>query len=116
MAIDGGVHIAALGGAWLTAVFGFAGLSLQNDCVRIDPQLPAGWQSLSFGIQWRSRSLKIRIDQTKQRVEATLETGEPMTLEVSGKLHELRRGQALRVFTGTLSGSVACHPSSTQPI
>ncbi len=116
VAIDGGVHIAALGGTWLTAVFGFAGLSLQDNCVRIDPQLPAEWQSLSFGIQWRGRSLKIRIDQTRQRVEATLETGEPMTLAVSSKLYELRRDQALRVFTGTLPGSVACHPSSAQPI
>jgi trehalose/maltose hydrolase-like predicted phosphorylase len=32
-AIDGGVHIAALGGIWLMAVFGFAGVSLQNDSV-----------------------------------------------------------------------------------
>ena len=33
VAIDGGVHIAALGGVWLTAVFGFAGLSLRSDGV-----------------------------------------------------------------------------------
>src|SRR5512132_402012 len=29
--IAGGLHMAALGGTWLTAVFGFAGLSLQRD-------------------------------------------------------------------------------------
>ena len=66
VAIDGGVHIAALGGIWMTAVFGFAGLSLQSDGVAIDPQLPAIWRSLSFGLQWRGRRLKIRIDQAKQ--------------------------------------------------
>ena len=33
VAIDGGVHIAALGGVWMMAVFGFAGLSLRNDGV-----------------------------------------------------------------------------------
>jgi len=53
VAIDGGVHIAALGGVWLTAVFGFAGVSLRNDGVAIDPQLPADWNSLGFGFQWR---------------------------------------------------------------
>ena len=73
VAIDGGVHIAALGGIWLTAVFGFAGLSLQSDGVAIDPQLPASWRSLGFGLQWRGRRLKIRIDQAKQCLEATLE-------------------------------------------
>jgi trehalose/maltose hydrolase-like predicted phosphorylase len=97
VAIDGGVHIAALGGVWLTAVFGFAGLSLRSDGVAIDPQLPVGWQSLGFGLQWRGRRVKIRIDQVKQCLEATLEEGEPMTLVVTGTARELRRNQLLRV-------------------
>jgi trehalose/maltose hydrolase-like predicted phosphorylase len=48
VAIDGGIHIAALGGVWLTAVFGFAGLSLRNDGVAIDPQLPAVGAALAL--------------------------------------------------------------------
>jgi len=100
VAIDGGVHIAALGGVWLTAVFGFAGLSLQSDGVAIDPQLPAGWSSLGFGFQWRGRRLKMTIDQDKQCLEATLEKGEPMTLVVSGTSHQLGCNQALRVSLG----------------
>jgi trehalose/maltose hydrolase-like predicted phosphorylase len=100
VAIDGGVHIAALGGVWLTAVFGFAGLSLRSDGVAIDPQLPTGWSSLAFGCQWRGRSLKIRIDQSKKCLEATLEKGEMMTLVVSGTSHELRLNQVLRVSAG----------------
>ena len=100
MAIDGGIHIAALGGVWLTAVFGFAGLSLRNDGVAIDPQLPAAWSSLGFGFQWRGRRLTIRIDQAKQCLKATLEEGEPMTLVVSGTSHKLSRHQALRVSVG----------------
>jgi trehalose/maltose hydrolase-like predicted phosphorylase len=107
VAIDGGVHIAALGGLWLTAVFGFAGLSLRNDGVAIDPQLPAGWGNLAFGFQWRSRRLKIRIDQSKQYLEATLEAGEPMALVVSGTSHELRRNQVLRVSAERLDRSKA---------
>ena len=99
-AIDGGVHIAALGGIWLMAVFGFAGVSLQNDSVAVDPKLPANWRSLGFRLQWRGRHLKISIDQTEQRLEATLEAGEPMTLVVSNEPQELCRGQALRVDIG----------------
>ena len=99
-AIDGGVHIAALGGIWRMAVFGFAGVSLENDSLAIDPKLPANWRSLGFRLQWRGRHLKISIDQTEQRLEATLEAGEPMTLVVSNEPHELCRGQALRVDIG----------------
>jgi trehalose/maltose hydrolase-like predicted phosphorylase len=99
-AIDGGVHIAALGGIWLTAVFGFAGISLQNDSVAVDPKLPTNWRSLGFRLQWRGRHLKMSIDQTEQRIEATLEAGEPMTLVVSNERQELCRGQTLRVGIG----------------
>jgi trehalose/maltose hydrolase-like predicted phosphorylase len=112
-AIAGGVHIAALGGIWQTAVFGFAGLSLRSDGVAIDPQLPAGWRTLGFGFQWRGRRLKIRIDQANECVEAALEEGEPMTLVVGGEPNELRRNQLLRVSRGTLDGSKARQPSDT---
>ena len=110
VAIDGGVHIAALGGIWLTAVFGFAGLSLRNDGVAIDPQLPADWSGLGFGFQWRGRRLTIRIDQAKQCLEATLEKGEPMMLVVSGTSNELRRNQGLRVSTVRSARPSSCLP------
>ena len=99
-AIDGGVHIGALGGIWLMAVFGFAGISLQNDSLAVDPKLPTNWRSLGFRLQWRGRHLKMSIDQTEQRLEATLEAGEPMTLVVSNERQELGRGQTLRVDIG----------------
>jgi trehalose/maltose hydrolase-like predicted phosphorylase len=109
VAIDGGVHIAALGGIWLTAVFGFAGLSMHGDALAFDPQLPESWRSLGFRLQWRSRLLKIRMEQTKQSLEVTLETGEPMTLFVSDERHELCRDHMLQVLFGKPFGSKARH-------
>ncbi len=97
VAIDGGVHIAALGGIWQTAVFGFAGLSLHSDGIELVPQLPASWRSIGFHVQWRSRRLKIMIVPGEQLIEATLEAGEPMKLVVNGEPHELRRDRTLRV-------------------
>ena len=92
--IAGGLHVAALGGTWMTAVFGFAGLSLQSDGIALNPQLPARWQSLFFGIEWHGRKLKIRIDAADRVVQATLEAGEPMSLLMNGHQHEVRQGQA----------------------
>ena len=85
VAIDGGVHIAALGGVWMIAVFGFAGLSLRSDDMEIDPHLPASWLSLAFSVQWRSRRLRIRITQGAQLVQATLEAGPSMNVTVFGE-------------------------------
>ncbi len=96
VAIDGGLHIAALGGIWMIAVFGFAGVALRPDGIAIDPHLPAEWRSLGFCVQWRARRLRIRICRERaneHQVEATLEAGDPMTLFVRDKPHELRHGQ-----------------------
>jgi len=97
--IDGGVHIAGLGGIWLMAVFGFGGLSLHSDHLALDPKLPSGWKTLAFSVQWRSRKLRIRIVQATRSVEATLEGGEPMKLVVGGAAFDLDRSETLRVST-----------------
>jgi trehalose/maltose hydrolase-like predicted phosphorylase len=107
VAIDGGVHIAALGGVWLTAVFGFAGLSMRGDGIALDPQLPTSWRSLGFRLQWRGRRLKVRIEQAKQSLEVALEAGESMALFVRSERHELSRDQLLEVFFGRPVGSRA---------
>jgi len=106
VAIGGGIHIAALGGIWQMAVFGFAGLSLRADGVGLDPRLPHSWPTLSFNVQWRGRHLRIRIDQAARRLEATLSVGEPMALFVCGARHELLPDRALFVTTGIGASSV----------
>jgi trehalose/maltose hydrolase-like predicted phosphorylase len=82
--IAGGLHMAALGGTWLTAILGFAGLSLRSDGVAFNPRLPASWTTLKFRMRWRGRRLKIGINGTEQLFHATLETGDPMVVCVNG--------------------------------
>jgi len=111
VAIAGGVHIAALGGLWQIAVLGFAGLSLRPDAIAIDPRPPASWLGLTFSVRWRGRALKIRIDQSAARLEATLSAGEAMNLFVRGERHELLRDQPLFVAIG--GGARGTDPRST---
>jgi trehalose/maltose hydrolase-like predicted phosphorylase len=93
--IAGGLHMAALGGTWLTAVFGFAGLSLQSDGIAFNPKLPTTWTALKFGIEWRGRRLRISIDGAEQLFHATLEAGDPMAVFVKDWRQEVRCGQAM---------------------
>ena len=93
--IAGGLHMAALGGTWLTAVFGFAGLSLQNDGIAFNPRLPAVWRTLKFGIHWRGRRLRIFIDGAAQLFHATLEAGDAMAVHVKGRCEEVRSGRGM---------------------
>ena len=88
--IAAGLHMAALGGTWLTALFGFAGLSLRSDGIAFDPKLPVSWRTLKFGIQWRGRHLRIGIDAAEQLFHATLEAGDPMAVFVNDRRQEIR--------------------------
>ena len=91
--IAGGLHMAALGGTWLAAVFGFAGLSLQKGVIAFNPKLPESWRTMAFRIEWRGRRLKIRINPEDRVLLATLEAGDAMALSVSGRRHKLRPDQ-----------------------
>jgi trehalose/maltose hydrolase-like predicted phosphorylase len=90
---DGGVHIAAQGGIWMAAVFGFAGLSLRDDGIALDPHMPAGWDRLAFAVQWRQRRLRIIID--RQHIEATLEAGDAMAVHIAGLTHAVSPSQSM---------------------
>ena len=57
----GGTHPAANGGAWNTAIFGFAGVSFTDDVLDISPRMPQNWQSLSFNLNWKGERLSIKI-------------------------------------------------------
>src|SRR5690242_19420271 len=87
--VAGGVHIAALGGLWQAAAFGFAGVSLRGKALGINPHLPAGWQRLGFCVHWHGRLVRIDIDQAAREVAVSLVKGDAMPLEVSGKSHVL---------------------------
>jgi trehalose/maltose hydrolase-like predicted phosphorylase len=93
----GGVHIAALGGLWQAAVFGFAGLSLGEDALGIDPRLPPAWRMLGFCAHWRGRLVRLEIDQAARNVRAELVRGDTMALDVGGSRHLLAAGAICRI-------------------
>jgi trehalose/maltose hydrolase-like predicted phosphorylase len=92
----GGVHIAGQGGIWQAAVFGFAGLTLKDETLRLDPHLPSAWNALAFGVQWRGRRIKIRVERVGP-ISVTLEAGGPLTVAVGTETHALTLNAPVRV-------------------
>ena len=88
--------MAALGGLWQAAVFGFAGLAFHEDGISLAPQLPEAWRGMAFRVQWRGRSVHIRISRTDSSVTATL-AGAPMTLRLGAVSHTLQRDRTARL-------------------
>ena len=65
----GGTHPAANGGAWNTAIFGFAGVSFTDNTLDISPRLPKNWDSLSFKLNWKGENLNIKVTKSGVVIE-----------------------------------------------
>lgn len=65
----GGTHPASSGGAYMTAIEGFAGIRQENGVLKADPNLPEGWNSLTFKIIYHGSLYQVKV--TKEKAEIT---------------------------------------------
>lgn len=93
----GGVRIAAQGALWQVAIFGFAGLTIENEGIGLDPHLPPKWATMAFRVQWRDRRVHLHLARETRKIVATLEQGEAMLLRVGGASRELGPYEPLQV-------------------
>ncbi len=64
----GGTHPAASGGAYMTAIEGFAGLHVENGVLKAKACLPSGWNSLSFQVVYREELHRVEIIGEQSRI------------------------------------------------
>ncbi|MCD6449261.1 MAG: glycoside hydrolase family 65 protein [Thermotogaceae bacterium] len=64
-----GIHAASAGGTWQAAIFGFAGMKIQDDQPSFTPWLPDNWNSMKFKIIYKKELYTVYI--TKNNVEVT---------------------------------------------
>ena len=82
-----GLHLACLGGTWLSVVHGFAGVRFHRDHVSINPNLPDEWKCIVFKVRFRESVMGIRIDSTSTLV--TLQTGDGCEVAVGGHMRRI---------------------------
>jgi kojibiose phosphorylase len=93
----GGSHPAANGGAWMTAVFGFGGVRVDEKQIVISPRLYKTWKSLQFSMIHRGDRFKVRI--TKESVDITADASNKTehTVCISGKSLDCAPGKVSSV-------------------
>jgi trehalose/maltose hydrolase-like predicted phosphorylase len=79
----GGLHLAAVGGAWLAFAAGLGGLREDHGDLEIAPLLPSALVRTAYHVTWRGRLL--RVETTRDGTTVTLLRGEgPVTVVVDG--------------------------------
>ena len=90
-----GVHTAAMGGTWLSLVYGFAGMRDYEGRLSFNPGLPEPWKRLRFRLIVQGRSLEIDIG--KQSVAYTLHSGPDFSITHRGTETLLSTGKQVTV-------------------
>ncbi len=85
---DDGIHAAAIGGIWKSAVLGFAGIRQADGQLRVHPQLPEEWQRIKFSLYWRGRP--VHFDITHEKLEITAPEDAALQVDVFGTLHQVK--------------------------
>jgi alpha,alpha-trehalose phosphorylase len=78
-----GLHLAAQAGAWLGVAAGLGGMRDHGERLSFAPRLPPQLAIVSFGLRYRGRCLRVRIEHHSARYE--LSGGDPLELDHYGE-------------------------------
>lgn len=93
---DAGIHAASIAGIWQSTVFGFGGVRMLEGRLRIDPNLPENWNSLSFFFYWKGQKIHAEIGR-EQMTLTNLTASAPVELTVHGSRYALADQLSIRL-------------------
>ncbi|WP_339323144.1 glycoside hydrolase family 65 protein [Paenibacillus sp. FSL W8-0194] len=82
---EDGCHITSMAGTWMSVVYGFGGLKVQDGVLRLNPFNPGHWTSFSFKVMFRGSRLKVTVGEHDVIVANESETAAEVC--VYGKKH-----------------------------
>ena len=65
----GGTHPASEGGAWIVAVKGFAGISIEDGKLTCNPALPEKWNGMKFKLVFKNKLYQVNINKNGGTIE-----------------------------------------------
>lgn len=91
---DDGLHITSMAGTWMSVVYGFGGLRVEENKLSLKPFLPQQWSGYAFKLIFRGHHLEVRVTQDGVRIRQEgglacrlLVHGQPYVVEPNGELH-----------------------------
>ncbi len=85
---DAGIHIASFGGIWQGVVYGFGGLRVLGETLRIAPCLPDAWKKLTYQFIWRGQEICVCVSHKEVAISNMTGT-ELVELELCGRMVRL---------------------------
>ncbi len=80
-----GIHAGVMAGTILIALNSYCGLNLRSEMVKINPQLPKRWNSVSFGFHFRGNKYSFTVGHKYLKAKVENSDYKPVSIEVNGK-------------------------------
>jgi maltose phosphorylase len=93
--VEQGLHITSMAGSWLAIVRGFGGMQIKDDSLNFSPAIPSKWNSYSFNINFRGRTLQITVE--KELIRMELKTGEELDILIYNQTYSIRPKKVINV-------------------
>ena len=75
-----GLHMACLGGVWMTVVNGFLGMRHYIDGLHFNPQIPSAWNSYCLKLIYRGARMEVKVNH--EEATFTLLSGESLSFKI----------------------------------
>ncbi len=87
---DHGIHAASLGGMLQVVLNGFGGLRILNGKLRIEPNIPNTWKSLTYDFHWQGDTLRVEVSQTEFVISNMTKNNDMVEFSYKGNDYLLR--------------------------
>ncbi|MBI9104887.1 MAG: glycoside hydrolase family 65 protein [Spirochaetales bacterium] len=97
---DNGIHLAAMAGARITLLYGFAGYRITNEGPAFYPVFPENWGEVSFSILYKGVRISIQTAQEKNLGKRYMEVmaEDSIVIFIDDERFQLTKNKALRVL------------------
>ncbi|MBD3202807.1 beta-phosphoglucomutase family hydrolase [Candidatus Woesearchaeota archaeon] len=80
-----GIHTGVMAGTIIVAIKSYAGLDLNDDIIKINPDLPKTWKKIEFNIRFRDATYFFKID--KQNIKIQILGNEKKEIKIGDNIH-----------------------------
>ena len=92
---EDGLHITSMAGTWMAVVKGIGGMRVYKDTLHFEPFLPASWKSISFKVQFRGKTVLVKVQPKETRLDNL--SNEKITVNLYGSSYEIDAKAAISV-------------------
>ncbi|MGV2805210.1 family 65 glycosyl hydrolase, partial [Clostridium perfringens] len=89
-----GLHMANMGGTWMSIVYGFAGMRLKESGLSLSPAIPQDWEKYAFRLNFRGRLIGVSIE--KDGVTLEIVEGDSIEIKLYDKAVTLEEGKSVK--------------------